>query len=55
MRSTSKWGKIFSDQAVTLAAIDRPVHHATILEMNVEGYRRKAVLKRASVAQPIER
>ena len=30
-----EWGKIFADQAMTLAAIDRLVHHATILEMNV--------------------
>jgi DNA replication protein DnaC len=42
----NEWGKIFSDQAMTLAAIDRLVHHATILEMNVESYRRKAALKR---------
>ena len=41
-----EWGKIFSDQAMTLAAIDQLVHHATILEMNVESYRRKAALKR---------
>ena len=41
-----EWGKIFSEQAMTLAAIDRLVHHATILEMNVESYRRKAALKR---------
>jgi len=41
-----EWGKIFSDQAMTLATIDRLVHHATILEMNVESYRRKAALKR---------
>jgi DNA replication protein DnaC len=41
-----EWGKIFCDQAMTLAAIDRLVHHATILEMNVESYRRKAALKR---------
>ena len=27
---------------MTLAAIDRLVHHATILEMNVESYRRRA-------------
>lgn len=31
-----EWGKIFPDQAMTLAAIDRLVHHATILEMNVD-------------------
>jgi DNA replication protein DnaC len=41
-----EWGKIFPDQAMTLAAIDRLVHHATILEMNVESYRRKAALER---------
>jgi IstB-like ATP binding protein len=35
-----EWGKIFADQAMTLATIDRLVHHATILEMNVESYRR---------------
>ena len=27
---------------MTVAAIDRLVHHATILELNVESYRRKA-------------
>jgi hypothetical protein len=37
---------IVGGQAMTLAAIDRPVHHATILEMNVESYRRRAALDR---------
>ena len=37
----SAWSKLFPDQAVTVAAIDRLVHHATILEMNVESYRRR--------------
>lgn len=41
-----EWGRIFPDQAMTLAAIDRLVHHATILEMNVESYRRKVALDR---------
>lgn len=41
-----EWGKIFTDKTMTLAAIDRLVHHATILEMNVESYRRKVALKR---------
>jgi DNA replication protein DnaC len=40
------WSKVFPDQAMTLAAIDRLVHHATILEMNVESYRRRAALDR---------
>src|ERR1700749_3939316 len=41
-----EWGRIFPDQAMTLAAIDRLIHHATILEMNVESYRRKVALDR---------
>ena len=41
-----EWGKISPDQAMTLAAIDRLVHHATILEMNVESYRRREALDR---------
>ena len=31
---------------MTLAAIDRLVHHATILEINVESYRRREALDR---------
>ena len=38
----SAWEGIFPDAAMTLAAVDRLVHHATILEMSVESYRRKA-------------
>jgi DNA replication protein DnaC len=41
-----EWGKIFQDPAMTLAAVDRLVHHATIFEMNVESYRRRAALAR---------
>ncbi len=37
----SQWGEVFVDAAMTLAAVDRLVHHATILEMNVESYRRR--------------
>src|SRR5215467_6098657 len=40
------WSKVFPDETMTLAAIDRLVHHATILEMNVESYRRRAALER---------
>jgi IstB-like ATP binding protein len=35
-----------SDQAMTLAVVDHLVHHATIFEMNVESYRRRAALER---------
>lgn len=41
-----EWGKIFPDPAMTLAAVDRIVHHSTIFEMNVESYRRRAALDR---------
>jgi DNA replication protein DnaC len=37
----SQWGEIFVEPAMTLAAVDRLVHHATILEMNVQSYRRR--------------
>lgn len=41
-----EWNRVFPDPAMTLAAIDRLVHHATIVEMNVESYRRRAALER---------
>jgi DNA replication protein DnaC len=41
-----EWGKIFPDPAMTLAAVDRLVHHATIFEMNVESYRRRQAVER---------
>ena len=38
------WHKVFPDQGTAVAAVDRLVHHATILEMNTESYcRRHAV------------
>lgn len=36
------WGNIFRDEMTTAAAIDRLVHHGTILELNVESYRIKS-------------
>jgi DNA replication protein DnaC len=41
-----QWGKIFPDQAMTVAVVDRLVHHASIFEMNVESFRRRAALER---------
>lgn len=40
-----EWGKIFPDPAMTLAAVDRLVHHATIFELNVDSYRRRTALE----------
>ena len=44
----AEWNRIFPDQAMTLAAVDRLVHHATIFEMNVDSYRRRAAIERAT-------
>ena len=41
-----EWNRVFPDPAMTLAAVDRLVHHATIFEMNVESYRRRAAIER---------
>lgn len=41
-----EWGRIFPDQAMTLAAIVRLVHHATIFELNVDSYRRKTAIEK---------
>ncbi len=43
-----EWNRVFPDPAMTLAAVDRLVHHATIFEMNVESYRRRSALQRQS-------
>jgi DNA replication protein DnaC len=44
------WETIFPDKAMTVAAIDRLVHHATILEFNTESYRRRAAMQARQVA-----
>jgi DNA replication protein DnaC len=41
-----EWTSVFPDAAMTLAAVDRLVHHAAILEMNVESYRRRSTVAR---------
>ena len=45
---------IFPDPAMTVAAIDRLVHHAVILEMNIDSYRRKTAQLR-SAESPADR
>lgn len=46
----SQWSDVFVDPAMTIAAIDRLVHHSTILEMNVESYRRRSAQKQQTRA-----
>jgi DNA replication protein DnaC len=43
----SKWDQIFKDPMTTLAAIDRLVHHATILEFDGESVRAKKAKTRS--------
>jgi len=44
--SFSQWDNIFKDQMTTNAAIDRLVHHATILELNASSYRAECAKKK---------
>ena len=46
------WNTIFPDPAMTLAAVDRLVHHASIFELNVESYRRRAAEKAKGPSRP---
>lgn len=47
------WERIFKDPMATAAAIDRLVHHATILEFNVPSYRTRR-RRRADAGPPGE-
>ena len=42
----SQWDQIFPDSMMTVAAIDRVIHHAHILEIEGESYRKKQHLKK---------
>jgi DNA replication protein DnaC len=44
----SQWDKIFKDTMTTAAAIDRVVHHSTILELTGKSYRGEEAQKRNS-------
>jgi DNA replication protein DnaC len=42
----SKWDQVFKDTVTTMAAIDRLVHHSTVLELNGESYRAETAKRR---------
>ena len=44
----SLWDHIFADSIMTVAAIDRLVHHATIFETQAQSSRKQAAANRAS-------
>ncbi|MCP3965205.1 MAG: ATP-binding protein [Lentisphaerae bacterium] len=39
-----QWDKIFADPTMTVAAIDRVVHHSTIIEIQAESYRKRQAI-----------
>jgi DNA replication protein DnaC len=41
----SEWDSIFPDEMMTVAAIDRLVHHANLIEVRSDSYRRKAAMQ----------
>jgi DNA replication protein DnaC len=50
----SGWGEIFKDQMTTAAAIDRIVHHATILELVGKSYRADVAEQRTEKGKKIK-
>ena len=49
-RPFGAWENLFPDKAMTIATIDRLVHHATIFEMNVESFRRRTATEQRQPA-----
>lgn len=43
----SQWDAIFSDSTMTVAAVDRLVHHALIIDIQGESFRKQSALERA--------
>ena len=48
----AEWDRIFPDQMMTVAAVDRLVHHATIIEVSSDSYRRKEALGQVAAETP---
>lgn len=46
----SQWDTIFTDSMMTVAAIDRLVHHATIFEFQAQSFRKQAAAQRSANA-----
>ena len=47
----SEWDNIFQDNMMTVAAIDRLIHHSTIIQCNEESFRRKESIQKAETAK----
>lgn len=44
----AEWDRIFPDQMMTVAAVDRLIHHASLIEIGGDSYRRKEALRQAA-------
>ncbi|PSB48394.1 hypothetical protein C7B80_06015 [Cyanosarcina cf. burmensis CCALA 770] len=44
----SDWDSIFADATMTVAAVDRLVHHATLIEIQTQSFRQKTALARST-------
>ena len=47
----SQWHTIFADDMMTVAAVDRLVHHALIVEMHADSYRKRAAATRSHCSE----
>lgn len=43
----SQWDDIFSDATMTVAAVDRLVHHALIIDIQAESFRKQSAMERS--------
>ncbi|MEL6401639.1 MAG: ATP-binding protein [Cyanobacteria bacterium J06607_6] len=46
----SQWDAVFADTMMTVAAVDRLVHHALIVEMQADSYRKRSATTRSAQA-----
>lgn len=46
----SQWDAIFTDSMMTVAAVDRLVHHALIVEIQTESYRKQSAVSRSGAS-----
>ena len=47
----SQWDTIFTDSMMTVAAVDRLVHHALIVDIQAESYRKQSAVTKAAKSQ----
>jgi DNA replication protein DnaC len=43
----SQWNNIFADDMMTVAAVDRLVHHALIIEIQADSFRKRNAISRS--------